>query len=376
MDDSSLGFLADEILWGVPVWKLGLALLIIFLGFLSRRIIRRLFSGFLRKRAKKSDARWDDDVIQYMPAPIALLVQIALWHLAAVLFELPMEPFEIRTYVFNGLQVAIVGGVVWLTFAVIEVLSRSLTRRARETESRLDDLIVPMLRKTLKFFIAIVAGIWVIQNMGYSVTSLIASLGIGGLALALAAQDTVSNFFGSVVVFTDRPFQVGDWVELDGIEGTIEEVGFRTTRIRQFDKALVILPNSKFTSTPIRNYSQRSKRRIKMTVGLTYETDAAQMQTFLDETRKLLKKHPALDQSFHFVHFVEFGASSLDVQFYCFTTTTVWLEWLQARESLMLQIMELVARLGLEMAFPTQTVYLRDEDWPAQKQIQMGSEAI
>ncbi|MFK7847363.1 MAG: mechanosensitive ion channel family protein [Rhodothermales bacterium] len=367
MDDLSLGFLSQEILWGVPVWKLGAALGIIFLGFLSRRIIRRIFSGFIKQRAKNTKILWDDDVIELLPTPLALLVQIALWHLAVAFFELPAEPIDIRTYVFNGLNAAIVGGLVWVSFALIEVFARGLTRQADGTESKLDDLLVPMLRKTIKFFIAIIAVVWVIQNLGYSVTSLIASLGIGGLALALAAQDTVSNFFGSIVVFTDRPFQVGDWVELGGIEGVIEEVGFRTTRIRQFDKVLVVLPNSMFTSTPIRNFSQRSIRRIKMTVGLTYETSSAQMQTFLEGSRQLLNDHPMIDQNFHFAHFVEFGDSSLNVQFYCFTNTAVWVEWLQGRESLMLQVMDLVESLGLEMAFPTRTVYLRDEQW-AQKQ--------
>ena len=368
MSDIEIGFFTEEVLWGVPVWKLGGALLIIFLGFLSRRIIRRIFSGIVKQRAKKSTYLWDDDVIELMPAPIALLTQVALWHLAAALFELPLEPFEIRTYVFNGLQVAMVGGLVWTCFSLVEVFARGMARRADVTDSKLDDLIVPMLRKTIKFFIAIVAVVWVIQNLGYSVTSLIASLGIGGLALALAAQDTVSNFFGSVVVFTDRPFQVGDWVELGGIEGTVEEVGFRTTRIRQFDKALVVLPNSTFTTTPIRNYSERSIRRIKMTVGLSYEASASQMQAFLDGARQLLQDHAAIDQGFHFVHFVEFGDSSLHVQFYCFTKTAVWVDWLKARETLMLQIMDLVEELGLEMAFPTRTVYLRDEAWATKQQ--------
>ena len=364
MDDlTALEFLRTEILWDVPVWKLGMALLIIFGGFLSRRIIRGIFSGVLKHRAADSRFQWDNDLIELLPKPLALVTQIILWHLAALLFELPTEPVDIRTYVLNGLNVAIAISVVWVGFAFIEVLARGFGRKAGETESKLDDLIVPLLSKTLKVFLSILAAVWIVQNMGYSVTSIIASLGIGGLAVALAAQDTISNFFGSVVVFTDRPFQVGDWVELGDIEGTIEEVGFRTTRIRQFDKGLVVLPNKMFTTTPIKNYSERSIRRIKMTVGLTYETDSAGMQAFLEGVRQILKEHPSLDQNFHFAHFVEFGASSLDVQIYCFTKTAVWVDWLQGREELMLQIMDLVEKLGLEIAYPTRTLYLRDEHW-------------
>ncbi|MBX2822039.1 MAG: mechanosensitive ion channel family protein [Rhodothermaceae bacterium] len=358
-----LGILSEQILWGVSVWKLGAALVIIFLGFLSRRIITGIFNGIIKRRADKSKNQWDDDIARYVPRPLALVAQIILWHGAVLLLDLPTEPLDIRGYIYNGLSAAVAIGLVWVGFALIEVLGNGMSRRAAGTESKIDDLLVPMLRKSLKLFLAIIAGVWIIQNLGYSVTSIVASLGIGGLALALAAQDTVSNFFGSVVVFTDKPFQVGDWVELDGVEGTIEEVGFRTTRIRQFDKAMVVIPNKMFTTTPIRNYSQRSIRRIKMTVGLSYETSSSKMQDFLAGARKLLEEHPVIDQNFHFVHFVEFADSSLNVQFYCFTSTSVWVEWLKARENLMLQIMDLVEELGLEMAFPTRTVYLRDEKW-------------
>ena len=369
MDDIQfLGIINQEVLWGVSIWKLAAALLIIFLGFLSRRLISSVFNGVIRRTAKESANQWDDDVAELMPRPLALVAQIVLWHVAVLLLDLPTEPLDIRNYFYNGLNAAIAASIVWVCFALIDIVGRGLTRRAEATESKIDDLIVPMLRKSLKFFVAIVAGVWIIQNLGYSVTSIIASLGIGGLALALAAQDTVSNFFGSVLVFTDKPFQVGDWVELGGIEGTIEEVGFRTTRIRQFDKALVILPNSTFTSTPIRNFSERSIRRIRMTIGLTYETNSSQMEAFLEGARELLEEHPVIDQSFHFVHFVEFGDSSLNIQIYCFTKTAVWVEWLKAREKLMLQIMDLVESLGLEMAFPTRTVYLREENKTASEQ--------
>ena len=358
-----LGILNQDVLWGVPIWKMGAALLIIFLGFLSRKVITSIFNGIFKRHAQQSENKWDDDVMRYMPRPLALVAQIILWHVAVLLLELPTEPLDVRAIVYNGLSAAVAVGLVWVGFALIEVLGSGLARRAVQTESKLDDLIVPMMRKSMKLFIAIIGGVWIIQNLGYSVTSIVASLGIGGLALALAAQDTVSNFFGSVVVFTDKPFQVGDWVELGGVEGTIEEVGFRTTRIRQFDKAQVVIPNQMFTSTPIRNFSRRSIRRIKMIVGLSYETNSSQMRAFLDGAKKLLEEHPVIEKGSYMVHFVEFGDSSLNVQFYCFTTTSVWIKWLDAREELMLQIMDLVEELGLEIAFPTRTVYLRDEKW-------------
>lgn len=353
-----------EVLWGVAVWRLGLALLIIFLGFLSRRLVTALFEGSLRRRAERSRMQWDDDVIELMPKPLALVAQVLLWHLAAAVLLLPEEPINVRMGVFQGLEVALAVALVWVAFRMTDVAARAMQRAAEKTDTRLDDQAVPLLRKTLKVFLAVTVGVMVIQNLGYSVTSLIASLGIGGLALALAARDTVANFFGSVVIFTDAPFQIGDWVAFGDVEGTVEEVGFRTTRIRRFDKALVTVPNQTFTSTAITNYSNREQRRIKLTVGVSYETTPDQMRALLDALRALLRTHPGIDQRFHLVNFTDLGGSSLDVLVYCFTTTADWAEYLAIQEALLLRILEIVAEHGLEVAFPTRTVYLRDEHWP------------
>lgn len=357
----------SEILWGVAVWRLAAAALLILLGFAARRLILWLFQSVLMRQAAKTSAQWDDELIKFIPAPLAVIAQILIWFLASNLLLLPKEPVTIDVYVSQGLTVALWVAVTWLGFRLVDVLTGTLARLASRTESKLDDQLLPMLRKTLKIVIGTVVAIMVLQNLGYSVTSLVASLGVGGLALALAAKDTVANLFGSVVVFTDRPFQIGDWVEVAGIEGTVEEVGFRTTRVRRFDQSLVTVPNATFSSHPIINHSVRPIRRIFMTVGVTYETSAAQMRELLDGARQLITAHPGIDQGFHFVHFTGFGSSSLELQIYCFTKSTVWTEFLTVREELMLQIMDLVESKRLEMAFPTTTVYLRDEQWPQRK---------
>lgn len=361
MLDSS-GFVVAIGDWTVSAERLGVAFFLIFLSLLSRRIIRYFFNNALSKRVAATRVQWDDDIVEHMPAPLAAVVQIAFWYAAALVLNLPTEP-DVRSVVLQGLRIGVIFAFTWVFFRGIDVLSLAATRLSEKTDSRLDDQLVPLLRTTLKVFLGVLVAVVIVQEFGYSAASIIASLGIGGVAVALAAKDTLANFFGSVVVFTDRPFHVGDWVEFGGVEGTVEEVGFRTTRIRQFDKALVTVPNQMFTTNPITNYSNRSIRRIKMTVGLTYETSSEQLREFLSRVRSLLSDSPALDQSFHFAHFVEFGASSLDVQLYCFTKTAVWTDWLEAREELMLSIMDIVADLNLEIAYPTRTVYLRDEQW-------------
>jgi len=360
----SFEFIFSEILWGVALWRFIVAIFIIFLGFAARRVILAVFRGTLAKKAEATDVLWDDELVKFMPAPLAALAQIGIWFGAMTLLQLPKAPVDANLWVKQGLTAALWVAGAWLTFRLVDVLGGAMARASEKTESRLDDQLIPLVRKTLKFIIAVTIGIMAAQNLGYSVTSLLASLGVGGLALALAAKDTVANLFGSVVVFADRPFQIGDWVQFGDVEGTVEEVGFRTTRIRRFDKSLVTVPNAQFSSTSITNHSHRNMRRIVMNIGVTYETKSGQVRQLLDKMRALVASHPGLDQGFNFVHFTEFGESALNMQIYCFTESTAWIEFLTVREELMLAIMDTVEELGLEMAFHTQTLYLRDERWP------------
>ena len=357
------GYLKLELLWGVVLWRLVVGILLVFLGFASRRVVKAIFRGRLQKFAAETEAQWDDEVIEYVPAPIGAIAQIGLWFGAAWLLQLPTEPVAIRGVVFQGFEIALWASITWLGFRLVDVVAGTMGRIADKTDSKLDDQLIPMLRRTLKLVIGATVAIMVIQNLGYSVTSLVASIGVGGIALAMAAKDTVANVFGSLVIFTDRPFQIGDWVAFGGVEGTVEEVGFRTTQVRRFDKSSVTVPNAIFSSTPIVNHSRRNLRRINMNIGLTYETSAAQLQALLPVLREAVSSHPGIDDGFSFVHLTGFGASSLDLQVYCFTESTVWTDFLATRESLMLKIMEIVGEARLELAFPTQTVYLRDEKW-------------
>jgi MscS family membrane protein len=356
--------LETQILWGVAVWRVVAASLLVFLGLASKKLITAIFRGYLQRIAKRTAVAWDDDLVEFAPAPLSAIGQIGLWYLAALILDLPATPIDVRALIVRGLTVALWLALVWLAFRLVDVLAGAMARVADKTESKIDDQLVPLVRRTLKLVIGLTSGVMIAQNLGYSVTSLLASLGVGGLALALAAQDTVANFFGSVIVFTDRPFQIGDWVQFGDVEGTVEEVGFRTTTIRRFDKSTVMVPNSTFSTSAIVNHSRRKLRRISLVVGVSYETSRESLEELLTRLRALLAEHDGVDQEFHFVHFTGFGASSLDIQIYCFSKSTVWTDFLVTQESLMMQIMEAVEALSLEFAFPTQTIYLRDEQWP------------
>ncbi|NND70463.1 MAG: mechanosensitive ion channel family protein [Rhodothermales bacterium] len=353
-------FIQQEVLWGADLWRFAVALVLIFAGFLSRRILVAIFGGILKKQAGSTEVHWDDDLVELCAGPLALVAQIGIWYAAARVLELPTEPADVQQIVFQGLLIALAVAVTWLFFRLLDVAAGALARVSDNTDSKLDDQLVPLLRKTLKVFVSIIIVVMVIQNLGYSVTSIIASLGIGGLALALAAKDAVANFFGSLIVFTDQPFHVGDWIEVNDVSGIVEEVGFRTTIVRTFEKSVASVPNQTFTSNTIVNHSRRPVRRIKMVIGLTYDATPDQINSFCDEVKKLISGNPSFDEG-HYVYFESFGDSSLNVLVQCFIKTTDFVEYMSAKEKMMLDIMRIVERLGLEIAFPTQTVHLKQE---------------
>jgi MscS family membrane protein len=312
--------------------------------------------------AQKSRQELDDRFLACLQKPAEFLVFLAGLFIALQVLRLPTEPFNIARLTTALLKALVIFDIAWFLFNLVDLVDHYLGQWASRTESTLDDQLAPLLRKSLRIFIVIMSGLMAIQTFGYPVTGVLASLGIGGLAFALAAKDTVSNIFGSLMIIFDRPFHVGDWIKAGDMEGTVEEVGFRSTKIRTFAKTLISVPNNIIANMSLDNYSRMPKRRIRLTVGVSYDTTPGQMREVVRRIRELLKSHPAIDQEFFLVNFTDFGASSLDIMVYCFTTTTVWDEYLEARQEVCLRIMDILEELGLEIAFPSTTVYLRQDD--------------
>jgi MscS family membrane protein len=259
------------------------------------------------------------------------------------------------------LSIVLVG---WFLWRLIDGFSVYAMSRAQKTDSTLDDQLVPFVSKTLKLFL-IVTGILVIaQNLGYSISGLVASLGIGGIAVAMAAKDTIANLFGSVMLLVDRPFAVGDWIKTSQFEGVVEEIGFRSTRIRTFARTLVNVPNSILANMVIDNIDARSKRRIKMRIGVTYDTNTEKMQQAIAGIEKILAEHPDVDQEFSLVKFDNFEDSALSIFLYYFSKSKEWAVYLQVRQEVNMQIMQLLESLGLEFAFPSRTLYIEHQDKP------------
>jgi len=328
-------------------------------GFIARAILNAVVRNKLASLAAKTETQADDVATEALVNPLGLVLPIAGIYLALrTLLMFHPEWLEHTDLSFRILTILVVG---WTAFKMLDALAILLTEVSSKTDSKLDDQIVPLLRKALKTFAGILMFILVAQNLGYSVSGLLAGLGIGGLALAMASKDTLANLFGSLMILIDRPFHHGDWITFKGGDGVVEEIGLRSTRIRTFAKTVISIPNQALANATVENHSLMPKRRIKFTLGVTYESTTGQMETLVSNIETYLKNNSDIDQEFMLVKFTKFNDSSLDVFIYCFTVTTDWTKHLAVRQDVNLKVMSLVEDLGMGIAFPTQTVHLIEE---------------
>ncbi len=335
---------------------------VLLVAAIAAGLVLRLVLHALRDRSRRLSARWA--LLDALDRPAAWGVYVLGIWAAVSAFDLPEGGpgaeivFNLDKFVTRTLTAASVALAVWFGVRLVDNLSAIWAVKAEQTESRFDDQLVPLVRKTGKVFLVVVGGVMIFQELGYSVTSMVAGLGIGGAAFALAAKDTVANLFGAIVIFVDRPFQVGDWVEIGSTEGTVEEIGLRVTQIRTFPNSVITIPNAQLTTTPINNWSRMRKRRIKMTVGVTYDASPDQILEGKAAIEDLIRSDDRFDHDFFLVTFHDFGASSLDYFIYCFTRTTDWKEHLEIREAFLLGIMRRFEAIGLSFAFPSQSLYV------------------
>jgi len=339
-----------------------MATVVLFLTIVMQRVIIRIFRALTQTLTSRTQTKLDDVLLGAAEKPVSWLV-LVIGILATVnVLNPPLDIFPLVALVNNAGRIISIALGIWFLWRMIDGVGAYYSGRAAQSLTALDDQLVPFIVKTLKIFLIITGVLVVAQNMGYSISGLIASLGIGGIAVAMAAKDTISNIFGSIMILVDRPFTIGDWVKTSEFEGVVEEIGFRSTRIRTFDKTLVNVPNSMLANMVIDNIDARPKRRVKMRIGITYSTTPKQMQEAVKGIENILKYHVGVDQEFSLVKFDEFEGSSLSIFLYYFTKTTHWAEYLQIRQEVNMQIMELLESLGLEFAFPTRTVHLHQEE--------------
>ncbi|WP_373049203.1 mechanosensitive ion channel family protein [Vulgatibacter sp.] len=363
--------------FGVELWQYLALVGLVFVGLLLRKVIQVVVANRIQRLVGRFGQAWASKFVGALDSPGATLVMAGVISVAYPSLHLPIKAALV---VQVAVRVLAVISVVWAAYRLVDVFSEGLAHRAAQTDSKLDDQLVPLVRRSMKVATVILGALFVLQNLDVDVGSLLAGLGIGGLAFALAAKDTLANFFGSVMIFADRPFQIGDWVVLDGgTEGIVEEVGFRSTRIRTFYNSLVTVPNSKIADAKVDNYGARRYRRTNVTLGLTYDTTPEQMQAFVEGVRAILRANPHTRKDYYEVHFSGFGAHSLDVMLYFFFEVASWTEELRERHNVYLEVLRLAKNLGVQFAFPTWTVhheYVAEPGAPRQLQPPLSPEQL
>jgi MscS family membrane protein len=342
-------------IFDIPIWRVSLCVLILVVGlFLKNYVISRLYKPFDRLLTRTA-TDLDNALLEAVRKPLTWIVfAFAVW-LALGVLNLPDGIEQVSVLVLQTVGTVF---VAWTIYRAIDVAGIAMQKFTQHTESEIDDHIVPLVKRVLRVVLVAFALVAIIQQWGYDVTSLIAGLGIGGLAFALAAKDTLANWFGSLMIFTDRPFTLGNWVKTGSIEGIVEEVGLRSTKIRTFDKSLITVPNKNIAHDSIENFSLREQRRINIKIGVEYRTSRAQMQEVLDGVKEVILGHELSDPETMTVFFSGFGDSALEVVIRVFLNTADYMEFMAAQQTIFLEIMRVVEEAGTAFAFPSQSVYM------------------
>ncbi len=324
------------------------------LAMLGAWIVTFLIARPLSAIARRSATDLDDQLVLAMVGPARLLLAV-LGFAAGRRFLALAVPAE-RAIEAAALALGILA-VAWLLLRAVDVGADAMAMRMRASGRPGAAGLVPLGRRAVKVVLGALAGIAVIQNLGVNVTGILAGLGVGGLAIALAAQKTVENLFGGVTLAADQPVRVGDFCRFGDKLGTIEEIGLRSTRVRTLDRTLVSVPNAEFSGMQLENYTRRDRIWLRALLGLRYETTPDQLRHVLAGLRRVLREHPRVDPDPARVRFVAFAAHSLDLEVFAYIRTRDYDEFLAIQEEILLTIMDVVARSGTSFAFPSQTLY-------------------
>ncbi len=340
---------------GLQGWQWVALLALGPIGWLVKRIVSILVGWPLNAWLRRN--RIDLELKQRRSAThsIGAVAAVLGWHIGVQQLDLP--PVWLKALI-PITQFAFAMATVWAGYRLVDVIGGYITANKDIRLTEIDEVLVPLLSKILRIFIVVLVILFVLNWAGYTTTTVLGALGVGGVAIAFASQDTLGNFFGSITVLFDRPFNIGDWIVVGKVEGTVERVGFRSTRVRTFYNSVVTIPNSSMVNSSVDNYGARKYRRIRTMLSVAYGTPPDAIDAFCEGVRELIRLHPYMRKDYYHVYFNQFAASSLDILLYAFLEVPDWGTELRERHRLFNDIHRLANRLGVEFAFPTQTLHL------------------
>jgi len=355
-------FLSREV--GVELWVaslIAIALVTVVVNQVAQVLLRQA-----AKAARRTSTVWDEALVATASRPLLA----AMWVIGAGFMARVVQhqfEFEFLEQALAVRDVALIVCVTWFLVRFVDAVGRNVVAARKARGEEFDLTTVDALGKLARLVVLVLAVLTIAQTLGFKITGLLALGGVGGIAVGFAAKDLLANFFGGLTIYLDRPFSVGEWIRSPdkSIEGTVEYISWRHTRIRAFNKNPIYVPNAVFTSIVVENPSRMSHRRIKETIGVRYD-DFSRVAPIVSDIRAMLRSHPGIDTTQTLiVNFNEFGASSLDILVYTFTRTTVWTEYHEVKQDVLLRIGAIIERHGAEIAFPTRTIQLQHEEEPS-----------
>jgi len=360
LNDIYFGNTVQDYLWVVGSLLFG----VILVRFIAHRISNTLF----RVIAGKTQGVNKNELYNLLEKPLKWLIMLIILYVCTSHLDYPQEwnlapkeEFGLRMFLHRSFIAFLIIVITWAALKIIKFLGIILMAKAELTESKSDDQIIPFLMEIIKV-VAVTLGTFIFMGSVFKVDvgALIAGLGIGGLALALAAKESLENLLASFVIFFDKPFVIGDLVTVNGVTGSIEKIGFRSTRIRTLEKSYLTLPNRLMIDNVLDNLSLRTFRRVSFKIGVLYGTSEVQLKQIVEEIQNFIDNHPHTNQDGE-IHFIEFGASSLDIMVLYYIDTMDWSVFLKIKEEINFEIMRIVQAHGADFAFPTQTIHLEKD---------------
>lgn len=327
---------------------------IVILFFLFSKLAYRIVGEYLKAMAKNTKTELDDVIIEVIEGPVMLfMIILGIFFGKLISLTAGTQPY---IFIDSLIQILIVVNVAWAAWRFIDaVIVRYLQKHAEKTESKLDDQLVPIIRKILQIIIIAVSFIFLLGNFGFDVTTLIAGLGIGGIAVALAAQDSISNFIGSIVILTSKPFKQGDFVRFGQNSGTVREVTLRSTKLETSSGTYLIIPNNKVVTDAIENFGMAKTRMVQQTIGLSYRTSARKLERAVELLCKIASSHPNVAR--HDIKFMEHGPYSLNISMMYWIKDTAKLR--DTPHEINMEIRKAFEKEKIEMASQIPTVELR-----------------